>query len=420
MKVYFNHVVKFYLAIAVFYYIGFFTFGAKIFGLEGTTEDLYSANASGSLIRQISGLLLLLLGAGLVSKVQPQVLLRTAQKSALWLILVLYFICSIYWSYEPAITLRRVIAFSTVLLAAFCVVHIFEINTLLNFIAKSIFWAALFGLAYALVDPKNGLTTQAGRLNSLVGIFGDKNAGARVYAYGILLFCGLGKYKKIEDLIRLVVLGFCIVWAQSATAVVLTSMGLALMVLFAYFRTTSVRTNLNRVFVICVLLLLLSVAINYLYDFLLTLLGRDPSLTNRVIIWSLIDEYLAKEPWFGYGFGAFWSSEVVLSFVDRWGYIGNAHSGYYEVMLHGGRLAILLLLMAMGKTLLDAVSCYIKSRNSLLISMMISIVLVQAIVNYVAFIIINHNSFDMFLFGIIVFAIVRESNQPFQSINQRI
>ena len=403
-----NTFTKIYLFLTIFYYAGFLNFITKVVSGSTDTDVSFNIHASGSMPRQILGLVLLFSGIYIISKVDKTIVWKSVKNNYYWIILVGYFLMSMYWSYEPDITFRRTIAFSTLLVSAFCIVHFVEMNSLLAVIGKAIFCAAIFGLIYAIIDPGNGLINTGNRTNALIGIYGDKNAGARVYAYGLLILVGLGRTSTFVDKLMLIVLTFSLVIAESATAIVMVIGGLSLMFLFKIFHTNISKKNLVRMFLIILIIVLTSISVGYLFDYILQLLGRDQTLTNRTIIWEMMDIYVENEPLFGYGFGAFWSSDAVTNFVDKWGYIANAHSGYYEVLLNGGKVGLLLLCLLVISTLRSLILNYISHQDGKIFCIFISIFIIQLIVNYVAFILLNHNSFDMFLLAVISFIGSRE------------
>lgn len=70
-------------------------------------------------------------------------------------------------------------------------------------------------------------------------------------------------------------------------------------------------------------------------------LGRDPTFTNRTRIWQLALEYIAKRPWFGYGFGAFWreqSADAQVFWVALGFKTPHAHNSWLEMALGIGVL----------------------------------------------------------------------------------
>tara|TARA_R110001583_G_scaffold195466_1_gene373983 strand:- start:9044 stop:10303 length:1260 start_codon:yes stop_codon:yes gene_type:complete len=402
MKVTIDTLKRAYLFTTIFYYMGFMNFASRMLA-GGRADDLMSSNASGNAAKQIIGILLLVTGIYLLLKLEKKLLFNMLIKSFWWWVLIGFFLASTYWSYEPSITLRRTIAFITLVVAAFCIVAYFSAESLMYFIGKAIFVAAFMGLIYVIISPNNALGGEGERANMFIGILGDKNAGARLYAYGILILVGLGKYRTRNNKIMLAILGLCLVFANSATAIVMVFAGVGLISLFKVMRTRSPNINLRRVIIITILLCVAAVVIYFLYAFLLSLLGRDPTLTNRTIIWSLLDKYIEAENTLGYGFGAFWASDAVLGFVDRWGYLGNAHSGYYEALLNGGVVGLGLVIILSMKIIKDLLQGYISHKDGELLAALLAIILLQLVVNYIAFVIINHNSADMLIYSIISF-----------------
>jgi exopolysaccharide production protein ExoQ len=87
-------------------------------------------------------------------------------------------------------------------------------------------------------------------------------------------------------------------------------------------------------------------------------LGRDPTFTNRTRIWQLALEYIAKRPWFGYGFGAFWRDQNADAQIF-WTALGfktpHAHNSWLEMALGigvvGAGVAALAWLAAFYRTL---------------------------------------------------------------------
>jgi exopolysaccharide production protein ExoQ len=72
-------------------------------------------------------------------------------------------------------------------------------------------------------------------------------------------------------------------------------------------------------------------------------LGRDPTFTNRTRIWQLALEYIANQPWFGYGFGAFWreqSADTQTFWVALGFKTPHAHNSWLELALGLGIIGV--------------------------------------------------------------------------------
>ncbi len=75
-------------------------------------------------------------------------------------------------------------------------------------------------------------------------------------------------------------------------------------------------------------------------------LGFDPTFTARTDIWSLALKAVEEQPVFGYGFGSFWGSDMLLNSADAddtWAVeASHAHNGFIEALLSGGVPAFVL------------------------------------------------------------------------------
>jgi O-antigen ligase len=65
--------------------------------------------------------------------------------------------------------------------------------------------------------------------------------------------------------------------------------------------------------------------------------GRDATLTGRTDIWAALLQVVRQRPLFGSGYGGFWTSKTLEIFK-----VGEAHSGYLDVLLGLGFSGILL------------------------------------------------------------------------------
>jgi O-antigen ligase len=74
-----------------------------------------------------------------------------------------------------------------------------------------------------------------------------------------------------------------------------------------------------------------------------TLLGRDPTLTKRTVIWAFALQMIEARPLLGYGYGVFWDS---VGSVAR---VVNAHNGYLTVILDLGVLGAILLFALLAR-----------------------------------------------------------------------
>lgn len=405
-----KHILYFYLLLSIGFYLSFTRFVGRVIGFGGAQGD-FEASAAGNPVNQIAALLLLLMSLLLLFKSSRVNVRGLVSQGWIWLILIAFFAISIFWSSTPFISFRRIVAFSTLVLVCFVLANSFTARSLLNLIANAIVVAVILGFVYQVLTGQNIAFGLSERGLGLRGIFGDKNAAARTYAYGLLIFIGLEKYKTKLEIIGLIILVCALSVAQSASAVILAGLGCGLIITFKIFRGHNKRQNARRFASALILLIFGAFIVVLLYDYLLQLLGRDQNLTDRTIIWQLITPFIESKPFIGYGFGSFWAGDYVNPFIERWGFIGNAHSGYLEAMLHGGLIGLGLLMTMLVLFVKAAIYNYLSSGQAKELSeLLLSICIVQIVLNYIGYIILNHNGVDMFIF-LIAFFIVRAARK---------
>jgi O-antigen ligase len=103
----------------------------------------------------------------------------------------------------------------------------------------------------------------------------------------------------------------------------------------------------------------------------LVTMGRDmdsediTSLTGRIPIWKEVIHDIAQRPLGGYGYGAFWTPQRVLtySYIHDWEF-SHAHSGYFETLLNVGVIGLGLGLLLVVKALWSAMQHYKTTNDS--------------------------------------------------------
>ncbi len=81
----------------------------------------------------------------------------------------------------------------------------------------------------------------------------------------------------------------------------------------------------------------------HLYEAVIVMLGRNPTLTDRTLVW---EEVLAMQhrPLVGYGFESFWLGERLYQLWEKWWWRPTqAHNGYIETYLNLGLIGVALL-----------------------------------------------------------------------------
>jgi exopolysaccharide production protein ExoQ len=391
-------------AMVLFYYSGFMSFFSALLSGRGEVAhgEVVDAATSGNVLRQLLGLGILGLGSFFLLRLQDRSLASFAYKHIFWLLLLGFVMASVAWSVAPDVSVRRMLALLIVFVAALVMLYEFPPEVALAMIARIIGWAAVVGLGYALIFPGQAFIQGEGlRSGAFLGIFNDKNAGARSYVYALIIVFALRLFYRRTDRLLLAALVLAILMSSSATAIAMSVAGIGLVWVFNQSRVQgNPQRTFNRLILVSLGITAAAVIGNIAYDEILLLLGRDPSLTNRTIIWEMLAVNMQQKPLLGFGFGAFWASQYMQDFVEAWGFIGNAHSSYMEMRLIGGYCGLAVLCAAFAGSFVRSLKGFTYYPDSPVFALAAAILLVQAGVSYIAFIVPNHVSFDMFVFAL--------------------
>jgi exopolysaccharide production protein ExoQ len=394
---------KFILFLSVAYYVGFVSFFARLVK-GGDKGGGFESAAAGNIINQLVGILLLGLCLFILYRYLDNFIKQHFLENWPWLILLGLFTCSIFWSYTPSMSFRRLIAFMSLIVVSYYLAVTYSPKSLFNLLVNAILLAIVVGIIYEIASGQSlviGLNDRAGALR---GIYNDKNGAARIYAYGLIVFVAISdKFTKF-DYMKLSVFLLALSLSQSASAIVMAVMGIAIIILIRTSRGSGKQQSFNRLAMLILFLILGIGLLSVIYEYLLGLMGRDANLTDRTVIWQLLAPSLEDEYWLGYGFGSYWASEAVSGFVDRWTFLANAHSGFIEARLNAGMLGLAALFLLLISFLHKTLQLFFNANTSKISALFFSVLIVQTVTNYVGYVILNHNSFDMFLFTVCYFS----------------
>ncbi|HEY8549374.1 MAG TPA: O-antigen ligase family protein [Vicinamibacterales bacterium] len=139
----------------------------------------------------------------------------------------------------------------------------------------------------------------------------------------------------------LLMVGWLLYRADSATSLVCSVLGIATLLLLKLPLVSPRRVGTYVVLAVVVVFVLETTF--DLYEQLIVLLGRDPTLTDRTEVWA---DLLAFDinPVLGAGFETFWLGERREALWAKWWWQPNqAHNGYLETYLNLGMVGVALL-----------------------------------------------------------------------------
>lgn len=301
-------------------------------------------SSSGSLLNQVSWIIMLLLSMHLCTRNFSKVILLMKSTTSL-MVLLLLIILSITWSDHTFISFRRVIlALIVVFTLLVAVASVRDVKQVMLAIYMVAFVALL--LNFLTLVTSIGI----GSDGLFKGIHGHKNTAGMVAAFSIIIGIGIRfslkmKVSKWKNLLFIMAWALILQLSFSKTSIIL--------LLFSYlivFILMKIYRFLKIDFSVCLFMMFLALFVFFqMYALflgldwgeLITLIfGDSATLTGRDYIWGFILDKFSDRPLLGYGYGAFWNVGVDSYDVDierRFlAMLNQAHNGYLDVLISLG------------------------------------------------------------------------------------
>jgi exopolysaccharide production protein ExoQ len=261
-------------------------------------------------------------------------------------------IASTMWSILPHITWRRGVALGGTTVVGLYVGCRFSMREILKLAAVSLGLAVVATILVCLLLPEKAIHQDI-HVGAWRGLFYHKNQLGEAMLQGILIFVALAISEKSRRR-RLIELGLAamatlvLIMSRSATAVV--TLGIFLLILLA-LRVPRLAGYVLAVLFVAVLLTVVGI-LGHSFC-VLSLIGRECTITGRTEIWALVWSAVMERPWIGYGFGAFWVGESELGNAIRaklgWSEtITEAHNAWLDTWLSIGAVGVGLAILTLS------------------------------------------------------------------------
>jgi exopolysaccharide production protein ExoQ len=274
-------------------------------------------------------------------------------------------ILSTVWSQNPTISLQDGLFLAMNIALAFYLLDRFSYDGILRLLVWVGATAALASLLVIVVLPQYGLMSRGQYgLGAWEGIYGHKNICGE--AMGLLLmpifFAKIrSRYALLFRVFYVILISIIIVMSRTVGAYIICASSvllIAVMKLLAKMRRADA-------FALSVLLIAVALggaimAVDFVPD-VLSLLGKDPTLTGRTAIWGAVMMSVLKKPLIGYGYRAFWqgltgeSANPILSM--RWTGLSYSENGVLDLWLDLGGIGVALYVCVFLRAVKDAAYC---------------------------------------------------------------
>ncbi|MDZ8222869.1 O-antigen ligase family protein [Nostoc sp. ChiVER01] len=268
----------------------------------------------------------------------------------IWLLVGLCALSS-FWSLDPDTTFRRAIAVVGTSLFGLYLASRYTINQQLKLYAYMLGITAVMCFVFAILIPKYGFSGGIDG-NTWRGIFPTKNVlGKRFVLSGAVFFflAMTSKENRLFLWFGYIISGLLVLLSKSTT-----SLGNFIIITGAFIIYYRILNLKYKVMIPIVTFMSTFGIILYTWfisnaDTILGSVGKDTTLTGRAELWPAVLQMIAKKPWLGYGYGAFWGEKGEASIIVQtveWS-APNAHNGFLDLWLGLGLLGVLIFLIGL-------------------------------------------------------------------------
>jgi exopolysaccharide production protein ExoQ len=329
--------------------------------------DTYGTAASGSSSKadNVAILAFLLLTLSLPLFLRARAILRTLRENPVFFFIPAWASASFLWSQIPLVSMEWAPATCLVVLFA-CYLHCSLSSE--EQIRLFLFLGTICLVVSVLFSA--GSSTYRDSTGAWSGIYTQKNICCMVTEFLLLpVFYARsnGLLMKLFRVIYTVSSIGLILMTQSATGRITLALTLA------FVTMTKVLPRLRTVERKLLLLggaILTSVTIAFgfaAYAKIARELGKDPTLTGRIDIWSALIPSILKHPFLGYGYRAFWrgyqGESAYVSLASHWA-PPNAHNALLEIWVTLGLVGVALILFTVLRALKDGFLCLVNSNST--------------------------------------------------------
>lgn len=272
---------------------------------------------------------------------------------------------SLAWSIDAPVTATRLVALASMVMVCLAFgVGAWQPRRFQAVLRPAITLILLASLIVGVFDPT--LVKELGDTISLKdawrGLTSQKNVFGELSSFGVIFWLHAWLARQVHwsrGLAGVAIGATCLILSRSSTSLFCTTF--AVLFLLILMRSGPAM----RRYLPYIVLLFTVACVSYglavmnvvpgleriLIDPLVSLTGKNLTFSGRTEIWQLIRENIARHPYLGSGFGAYWGAGPVPSspsyvFVQRmWGFWPTeAHNGYYDMRNDLGIVGVLCLL----------------------------------------------------------------------------
>ena len=273
------------------------------------------------------------------------------------LILVSVAIASIFWSANPSNTAYQARLLLRPTIFGVYLAMQYTPREQIRLLSWTIGIIMILSLASSLLFPSYGIQEINGTL-AWRGIYTHKQLFGRQMGFAASLFIINIFDKRSNRWIAIIglSLGFALILlSKSKSGLIFFLFSLVIIPIYNFNKLRKIRLLLFLILLLIFSIVSFLVTVNFEY-IVVDFLGKDIELNGRLPLWTLAIEKGLEQPWLGYGYRGFWSSDVSDSVLyNSWAVLEeefrnrtiefHSHNGFIDLFLELGLIGILIFLL---------------------------------------------------------------------------
>jgi exopolysaccharide production protein ExoQ len=296
---------------------------------------------------------------------RPHQVVDIAKNNKVFVLLFTFAVASAIWSQFPRESLMRGTYVTMDVLFAFYLAARFNPDRQMQLFLTLGWIVTLASIAAALFFPQYGMDHEhANALGAWIGIFNHKNWCSIMVTF---LLCGAFYIRPSSSFLRSARIAYIIlsllliVMSQSRTGWVVAACLLLYVAVTKYLKRYKARDRLFISILFGGMAVIVTALFVEYYTAITLLIGKDPTLTGRTTIWTLVLNSIMKHPLLGYGFQAYWhglqGESGNISLADHW-IVPAAHNGFLDLWLGLGAIGVGIVVYSMLQAGRNAFTCF--------------------------------------------------------------
>ena len=262
-------------------------------------------------------------------------------------------LASILWTFNSKLTINRSIQLAGSTLFGFYLATRYSIRDQLKLLSWSFMVVIILSILMVIIIPSYGTMSYGVHVGSWRGIYTHKNWLGRMMTIGNIVFLIMAMDQKKHRWwywIGLSCTASLLLLSRSSSSILNCVTIFSIIPIYSIFRWRYL-LMVPTIIITVALSSSLSLWFNENANSILGTIGKDATLTGRTNMWPYIIDMIAKEPWLGYGYSAFWgdwnSPGATVWYAAKWT-PPNAHNGLLDLWLALGLVGVLAFAIGLG------------------------------------------------------------------------